>query len=392
VTIQVADNATPPCLDSEIIHVTVLAGVAENQCPVLAPIGDKTVTAGQLLTFTATATDADAGQTLTYSLINLVPAGAAIDPATGVFTWTPAQGPAASDVTIQVADNATPPCLDSEIIHVTVLAGGGGADFETTAELIGALNPHRKFLCFRIWQSDAGFDLGNVDLSTLTLTYAGQSIDALAGKTHLGCDGDGGDGNDAAVALQGHGHGNGNGNGNGNGKGNGNDDNCDDCDNDGEDCDAGQLHACFSMSDINFLVGSGNLRDGLSASEIHGTLNTGETFVATLGGKHLAELPGNGNHRGLEESSLKLKVRPNPLNPKADISFTLTTAGHVRIALYDLQGRLVKTILDENRAAGDHTVSWDGASDRTGRVSSGVYFLRVAAQQAEAVQRVTVLK
>ena len=145
------------------------------------------------------------------------------------------------------------------------------------------------------------------------------------------------------------------------------------------------------MSDINFLVGSGNLQAGLSASEIHGTLNTGETFVATLGGKHLAELPGNGNHKGLE-APLKLKVRPNPLNPKADISFTLTNAGHVRIALYDLHGRLVKTILDENRAAGDHTVSWDGSSERTGRVSSGVYFLRVAAQQGEAMQRVTVLK
>ena len=78
VTIQVADNATTPCLDSEIIHVTVLAAGGENHCPVLAPIGDKTVTAGQLLTFTATATDADAGQTLTFSLINLVPAVAAV--------------------------------------------------------------------------------------------------------------------------------------------------------------------------------------------------------------------------------------------------------------------------------------------------------------------------
>jgi hypothetical protein len=47
------------------------------------------VTEGQLLTFTATATDADAGQTLTFSLINLIPTGAAIDPSTGVFTWTP---------------------------------------------------------------------------------------------------------------------------------------------------------------------------------------------------------------------------------------------------------------------------------------------------------------
>ena len=84
-------------------------------------------------------------------------------------------------------------------------------------------------------------------------------------------------------------------------------------------------------------------------------------------------------------------VHGNPLNPKADINFTLTNAGHVRIALFDLHGRLVKTILDENRAAGEHTVSWDGASDQTGRVASVVYFVRVSANQAEAMQRMTVL-
>ena len=160
VTIQVADNATTPCLDSEIIHVTVHAA---NQCPVLAPIGDKTVTAGQLLTFTATATDADAGQTLTFSLINLVPAGAAIDANTGVFTWTPAQGPAASDVTIQVADNATTPCLDSEIIHVTVLAAGEpDSTFEASATLIGKFNPRKETVCFKVEPVDSSFNLEDV--------------------------------------------------------------------------------------------------------------------------------------------------------------------------------------------------------------------------------------
>jgi hypothetical protein len=88
---------------------------------------------------------------------------------------------------------------------------------------------------------------------------------------------------------------------------------------------------------------------------------------------HLTELPGNGNHRGLQETPLKLKVHPNPLNPKADINFTLVDAGHVRSRSMISRDGLVKTILDENRNAGDHAVSWDGTSDRTGRV----YFRRV---------------
>ena len=94
----------------------------------LAPIADMTVTEGQLLTFTATATDADAGQTLTFSLVNLIPAGAAIDANTGVFTWTPSasQGPGGYDVSVQATDNAATPCSVTEILHVIVNDAGGG--------------------------------------------------------------------------------------------------------------------------------------------------------------------------------------------------------------------------------------------------------------------------
>src|SRR5262249_19380646 len=101
---------------------TILNDDASNQAPVLNPIGNKTVNEGQPLTFTATATDPDAGQTLTFSLQGTVPAGAAIDPATGAFTWTPteAQGPSAPQVTVRVTDNGTPALFDDETITITV--------------------------------------------------------------------------------------------------------------------------------------------------------------------------------------------------------------------------------------------------------------------------------
>src|SRR5204862_149850 len=129
ITVRVTDNGTPePCSDFEAIEVTVNA-VAGNQCPVLAPIGSKTVTQLSLLTFTATATDPDVGQTLTFSLDAGAPTGAAIDATTGVFTWTPtaAQGPGVFPITVQVTDNGTPePCTDLEMIEITVNAAGGG--------------------------------------------------------------------------------------------------------------------------------------------------------------------------------------------------------------------------------------------------------------------------
>jgi hypothetical protein len=109
-----------------------------NQAPVIAAIGNKTVSLGTTLTFTASATDADIPvQTLTYSLAGAVPAGAAINGATGVFTWTPSGAQAglifsfdvvASDgaaatstpVAISVIDT-TPPAISALSLSTTQL-------------------------------------------------------------------------------------------------------------------------------------------------------------------------------------------------------------------------------------------------------------------------------
>ena len=86
--VVVTDDGTPNLSDSETITVTVNE---VNVAPVLDPVGDQTVDEQTLLTFTATATDADLpANTLTFSLSG-EPAGASIDPVSGVFTWTPSR-------------------------------------------------------------------------------------------------------------------------------------------------------------------------------------------------------------------------------------------------------------------------------------------------------------
>ncbi|HJU03567.1 MAG TPA: putative Ig domain-containing protein, partial [Nitrospiraceae bacterium] len=107
--------------DRETIQVTVNA---VNVAPVLGAIGNKTVNEEQSLTFTATAIDSDVPrQLLRFTLENgvggLVPTGAAIDPLTGAFTWTPTevQGPGTYTFDIVVSDGAL---TDRETIQVTV--------------------------------------------------------------------------------------------------------------------------------------------------------------------------------------------------------------------------------------------------------------------------------
>src|SRR5439155_626758 len=108
VTVRVTDNGTPVLSASRTfaIHVAEV-----NTAPALAAIGNQSVNEGSLLQFTASASDADQpANSLRFSLDAGAPAGAAIDPATGVFSWTPseAQGPGDYSVTVRVTDDGAP--------------------------------------------------------------------------------------------------------------------------------------------------------------------------------------------------------------------------------------------------------------------------------------------
>ena len=99
----------------------VVVAAPVNNAPVLAPIGNQIVEAGEQLTFTATATDADAGSNLQFSLGPGAPAGATINASTGVFNWTPdpfQSGPVS--ITVEVTDGVD---TDSETFTVNVVTG-----------------------------------------------------------------------------------------------------------------------------------------------------------------------------------------------------------------------------------------------------------------------------
>lgn len=83
---------------------------------------------------------------------------------------------------------------------------------------------------------------------------------------------------------------------------------------------------------------------------------------------------------------------PNPFNPTTQIPFALATSSHVRLSIYDAQGGLVRTLLDEERAAGPYSQAWNGRDDRGAPVASGVYFCVMRAGGFEATQKMVLLK
>ncbi len=68
---------------------------------------------------------------------------------------------------------------------------------------------------------------------------------------------------------------------------------------------------------------------------------------------------------------------PNPFNPTTRIAFDLAHNDHTRVAVYDLKGRLVRTLIEARLQAGRHNVIWDGKDTHGRTVASGVYFYRL---------------
>ncbi len=69
---------------------------------------------------------------------------------------------------------------------------------------------------------------------------------------------------------------------------------------------------------------------------------------------------------------------PNPFNPVTTIDYQLPVASHVSLKVYDVLGREVETLIDEQQEAGYKTVQLNA-----GRVASGVYFFRLTAQPVQ---------
>jgi hypothetical protein len=118
--VVVTDNGFPPLSATGFVRVIVQS---VNTAPYLAPISNYTINEGFLLRITNSATDFDIPkQTFAWSLDAGSPNGAAIDPATGIFTWRPSdiQGPSTNVIKVIVTDNGVPPLSTTQQFTVIV--------------------------------------------------------------------------------------------------------------------------------------------------------------------------------------------------------------------------------------------------------------------------------
>jgi hypothetical protein len=221
------------------------------------------------------------------------------------------------------------------------LAAAGGC-FPATAFTTNAnkqINLGKQGTCVQVQPLNASFPVGSVVLSSIVMrspgTGAVSEIPADAGKTTVD-----GDKNGDGIA---------------------------------------EITACFTKTELQQLF-SGVSGTQMVPVTLQGNISGGGQFCASV---TLIVKAGSGSAR----------ISPNPLNPSAVLTFVTSRAGAVKVQLFDAQGHLIKTLVDQPTAdAGYHDVAIDGRDGTGKRLASGIYYLKINSIEGTQAKAITILK
>lgn len=103
-------------------------------------------------------------------------------------------------------------------------------------------------------------------------------------------------------------------------------------------------------------------------------------------------VPGSASSAASPPAPVVLGNFPNPFNPRTTIRFELPTAGRVRLEVFDVRGRRVRLLLDEERSEGLHEVVWDGRNRDRQPARAGAYLARIETGGGVLVHKMALAK
>jgi hypothetical protein len=104
-----------------------------------------------------------------------------------------------------------------------------------------------------------------------------------------------------------------------------------------------------------------------------------------------AELLNEGDEVPIHKTSLSFNY-PNPFNPTTVIRYEIAAPGHVNLSIFDVNGRLVRTLVDSFQKSDRYKVTWDGKNNLGTKTASGVYFYRLKTGQFTQSRKLVILK
>jgi flagellar hook assembly protein FlgD len=113
-----------------------------------------------------------------------------------------------------------------------------------------------------------------------------------------------------------------------------------------------------------------------------------------IGGQLLTAID-NENHSQPPSEFVMLQNYPNPFNSTTLIKFSIPTDKSnypVELTIYDIQGKIVKKLINEKLQSGNYVTRWEGINDNNTKVTSGVYFCRGRIGEKMVTMKMLLLK
>ena len=98
------------------------------------------------------------------------------------------------------------------------------------------------------------------------------------------------------------------------------------------------------------------------------------------------------DHDALPNKYALYQNYPNPFNPVTTLRYNLPQDQMVTIAIYDMMGRTVRTLINRQETAGYKSIQWDSANDAGVSVSAGLYLYRIQAGDFVQTRKMVLLK
>ncbi|TMQ62041.1 MAG: PKD domain-containing protein [Candidatus Eisenbacteria bacterium] len=312
---------------------------AGNRCPTASPGGPYSGLAGVPVNFDGTASADPDGNPLTYAWDFDASDGITVD-AVGVTVSHSYTAAGTYTVTLTVTDNGdgNPDqiCSRSATTTATIAPACDATIFNGYDTI--RLGSGKPFWFAYVQPATGCYNNSDVVISSFVMKYAGRQISA-SGKTAIG-------GDKSGDGIQ-------------------------------------EIKISFSKDDLRTLFTGTGLANGHNIVTV--------TLEASLAGG--GKLSGTTQLDVVNNGSFNVAVSPNPMNPQATLTWTTSRTGFVRIEMFDIQGRLVRRLVDEAAmAAGGHEATIDGRNQRGESLPSGIYFIRGTLSEGDFKQIITILK
>ena len=118
--------------------------------------------------------------------------------------------------------------------------------------------------------------------------------------------------------------------------------------------------------------------------------------ISLIGEIFFADTPTNIGEEKLEQTILSsfslFQNYPNPFNPSTRIQYAIPSSGEVLVNIFDIQGQLIRTLLQSFQNAGHHSIVWDSRNNNGNIVSSGTYFCQVSFKNNSLFKKLLLIK